>query len=56
MEVFLMEETLNSILSELQHLNKKQQELMIGQKELFDRIENLEKGNKRLMNTGTKNK
>jgi hypothetical protein len=55
MEVFVMEETLNTILSELQHLNKEQQELMIGQKELFDQIENLEKGNKRLMNTGTKN-
>ena len=34
-----MEETLNSILTELQHLNKDQQELMIGQKELIGRIE-----------------
>ena len=50
-----MEETLNRILSELQNLNKEQQELLIGQKELFDWIENLEKGNKRLMTTGTRN-
>jgi hypothetical protein len=50
-----MEETLNSILSELQQLNKDQQELMIGQKELIGRIENLEKGHKKLMTTCTKN-
>jgi hypothetical protein len=35
----VIEETLNSILTELQHLNKDQQELMIGQKELIGRIE-----------------
>lgn len=50
-----MEEILNSILSELQHLNKDQQELMQGQKELIGRIENLEKGHKKLMTTLTKN-
>lgn len=50
-----MEETLNSILSELQHLSKNQQELMIGQKELIGRIENLEKGHKKLMTASTKN-
>lgn len=50
-----MEEILNSILSELQHLNKDQQELMQGQKELIDRIENIEKGHKKLMTTTTKN-
>ncbi|WHX97974.1 hypothetical protein [Neobacillus sp. DY30] len=44
-----MEETLNSILSELQHLNKDQQEVMKGQKELIGRIESLEKGHKKLM-------
>ena len=50
-----MEETLNSILSELQHLNKDQQDLMIAQKELIGGIENLEKGHKRLMTNTTKN-
>jgi hypothetical protein len=50
-----MEETLNSILSELQQLNKDQQELMIGQKELIGRIVNLEKGKKKLMTNSTKN-
>lgn len=50
-----MEETQNSILSELQHLTKNQQELMIGQKELIGRIENLEKGHKKLMTASTKN-
>jgi hypothetical protein len=55
MEAFFMEETLNSILSELQHLVKDQQELLIGQKELTSRIENLEKGHKKLIATSTKN-
>lgn len=50
-----MEETQNSILSELQHLSKNQQELMIGQKELIGHIENLEKGHKKLMTASTKN-
>jgi hypothetical protein len=51
-----MEETLNSILSQLQQLNKDQQELMIGQqKELIGRIENLEKGHKKLITASTKN-
>lgn len=50
-----MEETQNSILSELQHLSKNQQELMIGQKELIGRIENLEKGHKKLLTASTKN-
>jgi hypothetical protein len=50
-----MEETLNSILSELQHLNKSQQELMKEQKELIGRIESLEKGQKKLITTSTKN-
>jgi hypothetical protein len=50
-----MEEMLNSILSELQQLNKDQQDLMIGHKELIGRIENLEKGQKRLMTNSTKN-
>jgi hypothetical protein len=45
---FDMEETLNRMHSELQHLDKDQQELMLGQKELIGRIENLEKGHKRL--------
>ena len=49
-----MEETLNSILSELQQLNKIQQELMIEQKELIGRIENLEKDQKKLITTSTK--
>jgi hypothetical protein len=52
---FEMEETLNSILSELQLLNNGQQELMLGQNELIGRLENLEKGHKKLMTTGTKN-
>jgi hypothetical protein len=50
-----MEEILNSILTELQHLNKDQEELVIGQKELICRIENLEKCHKKLMTTHTKN-
>jgi hypothetical protein len=50
-----MEETLNNILSELQHLDKNQQELMAAQKELIGRIENLEKGQKKLISTNTKN-
>ncbi|NWQ42513.1 hypothetical protein MLOOGBEN_17565 [Bacillus sp. EB106-08-02-XG196] len=50
-----MEETLNSILLELKQLNKDQQELMIGQKELIGRIEDLEKGHKKLMTSSTKN-
>jgi hypothetical protein len=51
---FDMEETLNLIHSELQHIDKDQQELMLGQKELIGRIENLEKGHKKLL-TSTKN-
>lgn len=50
-----MEETINSILSELQQIDKDQKELMIGQKDLIGRIENLEKGNKKLMTNSTKN-
>jgi hypothetical protein len=50
-----MEETLNSILSELQHLNMGQQELVKGQKEHIGRIETLEKGHKKLMTNSTKN-
>ncbi|TDL60854.1 hypothetical protein E2R56_30595 [Rhodococcus qingshengii] len=50
-----MEETLNSILSELQQLIKDPKELMIGQKELIGRIENLEKSQKKLMTNSTKN-
>lgn len=49
-----MEETLNSMFSELQLLNKNQQELMVIQKELIDRIENLEKVQKKLI-TSSKN-
>jgi hypothetical protein len=41
---FVMEKTLNSILSELQYLDKNQQELMVEQKELIGRIGSLEKG------------
>jgi hypothetical protein len=52
---FEMEETLNSILAELQRLNKDQQELMVGQNELLGRIENLEKGHKKLVANSTKN-
>jgi hypothetical protein len=52
---FVMEETLNSILSELLQLIKDQKELMIGQKELIGRIENLEKSQKKLMTNSTKN-
>lgn len=44
-----MEETLNIILSELQHLNKGQEELIEVQKELISRTENLEKGQKKLV-------
>jgi hypothetical protein len=50
-----MEESLKSILTELQNLNKGQQELMLGQKELIGRIENLEKSHKKLMTNNTKN-
>jgi hypothetical protein len=50
-----MEETLNGILSELKHLSKDQQELMTEQKELIGRIENLEKNQKKLITSGTKN-
>ena len=50
-----MEETLNSILSEVQQLNKIQQELILEQKELGVRIENLEKSQKKLISTSTKN-
>ena len=48
-----MEETLNKILSELQHVIINQQELKDTQKELIERIGQLEKGQKKL--TGTKN-
>ena len=48
-----MEETLNIILLELQHLNKRQQELIEVQKELISRTENLEKEQKKLV-TGSK--
>ena len=48
-----MEETLNKILSELQHLIINQQELKVAQKELIERIGELEKGQKKL--TGPKN-
>lgn len=48
-----MEETLNIILLELQHLNKRQQELIEVQKELINRTENLEKEQKKLV-TGSK--
>ena len=50
-----MEETLNSILSELQQIDKVQQELILVQKELIGRIEILEKGQKRLMANTTRN-
>jgi hypothetical protein len=50
---FVMEETLNKILSELQHVIINQQELKVAQKELIERIGELEKGQKKL--TGTKN-
>ncbi|MFJ7728449.1 hypothetical protein ACIQXV_20155 [Neobacillus sp. NPDC097160] len=49
-----MEETLNTILLELQHINKGQQVLIEVQKELTSRIENLEKVQKKLV-TATKN-
>lgn len=49
-----MEETLNTILLELQHINKGQQELIEVQKELKSRTENLEKVQKKLVTT-TKN-
>ena len=51
-----MEETLNKILSELQHLNINQQELMLVQKELIDRIGNLEKCQKKITSTKNTNK
>jgi hypothetical protein len=50
-----VEETLNSILLELQHLSKDQQALMTEQKELIGRIESLEKNQKKLITSGTKN-
>jgi hypothetical protein len=53
---FVMEETLNMILSELQHLDKNQQELMVAQEELIGRIGNLEKGQKKLTSTKNINK
>lgn len=46
-----MKETLNTILLELQHLNKGQQELIEVQKELISRTENLEKSQKKLVTT-----
>lgn len=51
-----MEETLNKILSELQHLNINHQELLVAQKELIGRVENLEKAQKKLTNTKNINK
>ncbi|WP_175596722.1 hypothetical protein [Bacillus sp. MRMR6] len=50
-----MEETLNKILSELQHLNLNHQDLMAAQKDLVGRIENLEKGQKNSGATSTRN-
>ncbi|NHC42660.1 hypothetical protein G6549_22310 [Bacillus sp. MM2020_1] len=49
-----MEETLNIILSELQNLDKGQQDIMVIQKDLLSRTENLEKGQKKLISS-TKN-
>jgi hypothetical protein len=49
-----MEETLNKILSELQQVIINQQDLKVAQKELIERVGELEKGQKKL--TGTKNK
>jgi hypothetical protein len=51
-----MEETLNKILAELQHLNINQQELKVAQKELMDRIGDLEKGQKKINSTKNINK
>ncbi|MDR7236531.1 hypothetical protein [Neobacillus drentensis] len=49
-----MEETLNIILSELQNLDKGQQDIIVIQKDLLSRTENLEKGQKKLLSS-TKN-
>ncbi|WML39615.1 hypothetical protein RCG19_20955 [Neobacillus sp. OS1-2] len=49
-----MEETLNTILLELQHINKGQQVIIEVQKELTSRIENIEKVQKKVV-TATKN-
>jgi hypothetical protein len=54
MEDPVMEETLNKILSELRHIDETQQEIMAVQKELSDRIVNLEKEQKKLI-TNTRN-
>jgi hypothetical protein len=46
-----MEETLNTILLELQHINKGQQDLIEVQKELISRTEKLEKVQKKIVTT-----
>jgi hypothetical protein len=50
-----MEDTLNKILSELQHLHVNQQELMAAQNGLIVRIENLEKSQRNSGATSTRN-